>query len=464
MLRATPVKVAAVLVKDGHSAQPAGRVVVQAPGWVEADPFPVAVTALADGVVEEVLVLEGEPVNKGQVVARLIAEDAEIAFHQAQASCDEARAAAKVAEAVLEEARRNWEHPIELRRRVAAGDANVAEKRAEIDELLAEIESNEARARLAEYERVAPLLEAEHVSNIEWVNAKEDYESQAAVLKATKRRKPILEAQLTALRAEAEAAREDFRLRIADTRAVAEREASMQEARANVAMAEAKLAEAALRLDRMKVRSPVDGVAMVRLAEPGSKVMLNMDNPRSAQVLRVYDPHSLQVRVDIPLVDAAKVGVGQQAEIIVDVLPDRVSAGELTRVVHEADVQKNTLQVKVAIKVPTPELKPEMLARARFLGRGERDGSRADEHVAQETFVPEKAIIGGSTKLPDDGTAEVWLADQVEHVARRTSVVVSRASEHGWIEVIDGLQPGDRVIVDAPADLRDGARIKLIEE
>ena len=39
---------------------------VQAPGWLEADPFYVACTALADGIVESVLVLEGERVEKGR--------------------------------------------------------------------------------------------------------------------------------------------------------------------------------------------------------------------------------------------------------------------------------------------------------------------------------------------------------------------------------------------------------------
>ena len=39
---------------------------VQAPGWVEADPFPIAVTALTDGIVEEMLALEGQPGRTGR--------------------------------------------------------------------------------------------------------------------------------------------------------------------------------------------------------------------------------------------------------------------------------------------------------------------------------------------------------------------------------------------------------------
>ena len=56
-----------------------GTVVVQASGWVEPDPFPVHVAALAEGVVEELYVQESDVVEEGQVIARLVDEDARIA-------------------------------------------------------------------------------------------------------------------------------------------------------------------------------------------------------------------------------------------------------------------------------------------------------------------------------------------------------------------------------------------------
>jgi multidrug efflux pump subunit AcrA (membrane-fusion protein) len=53
------------------SAKAAGPV-VQAPGWIEPAPFPVTASALVPGIVREVLVLEGDTVDAGQVVATLI--------------------------------------------------------------------------------------------------------------------------------------------------------------------------------------------------------------------------------------------------------------------------------------------------------------------------------------------------------------------------------------------------------
>ncbi len=88
----------------------------------------------------------------------------------------------------------------------------------------------------------------------------------------------------------------------------------------------------------------------------------------------------------MPLADAAKVGVGQKAKIVVDVLPDEEFTGHLSRIVHKADIEKNTLQVKVAIDNPSPQLKPEMLARIKFMGSGPQDANS----TALRIFVPER--------------------------------------------------------------------------
>lgn len=450
------VRVVPVIARTDISQAAAGAVLVQAPGWVEADPYSTAVTALADGVVREVLVLEGETVEPGQVVARMVDEDARLALDRAEAVLRERQAESDYALAAHAEALLNWEHPIELTRRVKTAAAQVAEKRAELERWPAELQREEAHATSlrAEDERVTPLYQQGQASFIEYVRAKQAHEAQKAAVATTRGMKPILEAQLASLEAEAAAAEEEMRLRIRDTRLLEETQARVAQARAAVAIAQAQRDEAALRLERMGIKAPVGGVVMNRLAEPGSKLMLNADNPRSAQVVRLYDPSRLQVRIDIPLADAAKVGVGQPAEIVVEVLPDRVFRGQLTRVVNEADVQKNTLQVKVAIENPTRELKPEMLARARFLARA--SATAGDERI-ERFFIPRQAVreTAGGTWL--------WLADQTENVARRAPVQVGAARLDDAVEVTSGLRPGDRVIVESTRELSDGMRIRIEE-
>jgi len=83
---AVDVTVAPVVLVSGTGGA-IGRVgegghqeVVQAPGWIEADPYDVGVPALATGVLKELLVLEGQRVVAGQVIAKLVDDDAKLAL------------------------------------------------------------------------------------------------------------------------------------------------------------------------------------------------------------------------------------------------------------------------------------------------------------------------------------------------------------------------------------------------
>lgn len=459
LLSATDVEVAPVIAKSDAGARPETGIVVQAPGWVEADPFPVAASALASGVVKEVLVLEGDRVEAGQVVARLIDDEARIALAKAEALVAEAEAMLASTKAMQREAQQNWDHPIELTRTRDALIALLAERKAELARWPAEVAREVAAAvsLKADLDRIAPLYEGGRASEIEFIRAQQAYEVQKAEVDKVKLRKAILDAQVAGIEADLAAAREQLKLRIVDSRALADAEAAVDRAAAGVANARAVRDDAALTLSRMEVRSPANGVVMTRLAEPGAKLMLNMDSPQSAQAVRLYDPERLQVRVDVPLADAAKIGVGQPAQVIVDVLPDRVFAGHVSRIVHQADIQKNTLQVKVAIDNPIAELKPEMLARARFFAMPTDPDSVAAEPV-QALYVPRGAVHDGAKG------AFVWLADGVAGIARRVDVTRGQETDEGYVELREGVRVGDRVIVDAPTALSDGDRIRVFGE
>jgi RND family efflux transporter MFP subunit len=260
----------------------------------------------------------------------------------------------------------------------------------------------------------------------------------------------MLEAKAKRLEAELVAAKENLRLRIMETRA-------LEGAKAKYNEAHAMLQEAELRLNRMQVVSPMDGIVMRRLASPGAKLMLNSDMEQSAQAVRLYDPKHLQVRVDVPLADAAKVGVGQQAIAAVDVLADRTFKGKVTRIVHEADIQKNTLQVKVAIEDPAPELKPEMLARVKFLAAATTQKGGSD--ARQRVFAPQRLI-----KSEHAGHTVAWVVDQGRGVAVMKTVTLGSGKTDGWVEVAEGLQPGDRLISGDTSGLSDGQRVKVTGE
>lgn len=455
LLPAVDVRVVPAVVLTGVQAQ--ATTTVQAPGWVEADPYPVGVSALTEGIVREVLVLEGQPVEPGQVIARLVDDDARLALARAEAELAERQARLAAAQAAADAAQQHWDNPIELTRQAAAAEAAWAEKQAELARWPHELAAEQARERelAAEHERIARLHQDARSSEIEMIRAREQHRMQQARVESTLARKAILEAQAAQMQAARIAAREHLRLRIAERQALEQARAELEQARAARKRAQAAVDEARLRLERMEVRSPSAGVVMARLVEPGSKLMLATDDPRSAQVARLYDPARLQVRVDVPLASAAGVGVDQRAEIVVDVLPQRTFRGRVTRVVHEADVQRNTLQVKVAIEDPAPELKPEMLARVRLLSTAPA-GREADQ---PRLFVPESLL-----RYDASGQAQVWLIDQARRVAELRRVSVGAARVGRWVEVAEGLLPGDRLAAEGIERLRPGRRVRIVGE
>ncbi len=433
-----------------------GAVTVQAPGWVEADPFPIYVPALAAGVVEEVLVLEGEPVLAGQVVARLIDDDARLALDLTQAQLADRRAQLTTAQVNLTAAQADWDFPIELDRAVALGEAAIQQIEAERTQRVAEIAKD--KAKLAEFEdnhqRLAKLA-PDAAAQQQVVQATLQRDAQQALVEATQKQLDVLDARLVGAQANLAAAREHRRLRIGQRQALDQAQAHVTRLEAQVREAEVGVAQAELRLERMEVRSPARGIVLTRLAVPGAKLMLDMDNMLSANAIHLYDPNRLQVRVDVPLADAAQVGVGQGAEVTVDVLPDRRFAGRVTRIVQEADIQKNTLEVKVAIHDPITQLKPEMLARVKFLARLEANQTG---EMTPRVFVPERLLQDRA-----GGSATVWLIDADQRATRR-EITLGRQQQDGWIETVSGLTLGDTLIAEPTQELKQGQRVRSVGE
>lgn len=449
---AVEVSAASVIERAGESRQTPGTAVVQAAGWIEADPYLIYATALTDGVVREVKVLEGDTVKQGQVLATLVDEDARLALEQAEAEVQSRAADLLDAQARLYAAQTDWDNPVERERAVAVAEARLAEYRATLSQLEAELVAARADVeRLqSDYDRIAPLGESEVVSEADVVNARTKLEAQKANAEALKRRHEVVRAQISREEAELTAANETLRLRTEERRGLDVAKAAVARAEAALARSKASLAEVELRMERLHIKSPSDGIVVERFKEPGSKVMLGMDDKTSAVIASLYDPRKLQVRVDVPLADAAKIVVGQRAEIVADVLPDETFMGKVTRILHVADIQKNTLQVKVAIDDPSPLLRPEMLARAKFLA--ESDTRRSSQATA--IYSPTSAIQSGNIYV-------VTEFDGTHGIVQQRSVSTIGAERDGWIEVPSGLNPGD-VVIDNPTEkFRDGQRVRV---
>lgn len=405
------VRVVPVIARDRHGsmatiagAAPAGPA-VQAPGWIEPDPYAINVPAFVDGIVRDVLVLEGDTVKEGQVIAHLIDEDFKLAERSAQAI--------------------------------------VAERRADVLKAKAVIEP--MRSAIAMVQSDADVIRDE-------INRKQGLVEGGAVSAGDVSR---LEIRLRGAIARVEQSRSEL----------AATEASLAQAEAALETAKAALAESQLRLSRTEVRSMASGVVLARLVAPGTRVAVtskaNESIDMTSTLLRLYDPAHLQVRADVPLADAARIGVDTPAEITTEALPGEKFAGKVTRVLHEANIQRNTIQFKVAIENPSPQLKPEMLARVRFNpgARAARPAQTGSDDSGLDLLLPASVLVHRSADK-----AQVWLVEpgssaSVFHAALRD---VSLGDEHdGDVLIVSGVRPGDRAIAAPAPSLKSGVRIRV---
>lgn len=385
-----PVVAAATLTASTAGASaPAGEptIVAQAAGWIEPDPRPVEVSSVIDGVVSDLPVREGEAVDAGAILLRLDPRDAELGVRDAESALAQAHGRRRQAEAGL-----------------AAHQARVAVEHARLAEL------EDAARRLAD---AGPAIAGGDVR-------------QGALRVATQR------ATIAAL--------------TADRDALA---AALTTAGADVAAAEVVLERARLTLERTVVRSPIAGIVMRLPVHRGARVLAGEGG--RALLAELFEPDRLQVRVDVPLADAAKLAVGQRVQVVVEPWPDRVFAGVVARLAGAADVTRNTLQAKVRLAQPIAGMRPEMLARARFLAvPQEADDGGGGAAAGAAVYAPEAALRARS-----GDRASLWIVD-LDQRLRRRDVRLGDDRREGWVEVQDGVFPGDLIAIGNDEDWRDG--------
>ena len=430
------------------------RVMLQAAGWIEPDPFAIQVSALTSGVVREVLVRESAHVVRGEIVARLIDDDARLALANAEASLAQARASESEAQARASNAEANFEQALSVTENEAVARAELEGKSAELKNREAAVRQGEASVRVARDELALQ-------NELQSVGAGEERLVDLAGARAAEAEGAleILRANVASARAELQKAQarhsrteRDVELRLDDKLAVEASIAALARATADVSIAQVALDEAKLRLSRTEISAPADGVVLDRAVMPGSVL-----DPASGTslVCTLFDPAHLRVRADVPQADVSKLRVGGAAEIALDVRSGKPYHGEIVRFVQRADIQKVTLQVHVRIDDADEWVRPEMLAQVRFVGGTATSaaGGTNPAPALQVVEIPASVVEGGHM---------VWIIDGVDGTAQMRHVELgSQAGE--WIEVRSGLDISDKVIDSGRAGLQPGDHVRVEE-
>ena len=337
--------------------------------------------------------------------------------------------------------------------RVKAGQVVV---RLEDDEYRAQLD--QAKGNLANLE--ARLAEAEHGSRPEEIavakanldQAKANLENARVTLDRTKE----LVAQGVLSRQQlddAQAKHDDALARVASLEKTFElarigpRQETIDSLRGQVEQARGTVAYAQTQHDNTVIRAPVTGTILERAVERGEFVTNGFVGDKGAKgyVVTLADLNDLQVELDINQNDFAKLHMGETGVVTTDAYPDRKYDGEIAEMSPKADRQKATVQVKVRILHPDDYLRPEMNASVAFLS--DRKSARSGDSPRPLIAVPASAVKNDSVFLVLGGRAV------------RRAVRAGPATSQG-VQIRDGLIGGEDLIVNPPASLKEGDRVR----
>jgi HlyD family secretion protein len=224
------------------------------------------------------------------------------------------------------------------------------------------------------------------------------------------------------------------------------RQEEIDSMRGQVAQAQGQVAYAETNLNNTVIRAPVGGTILERNVEKGEFVTTGFVGDKGAKgyVVSLADLNDLEVELDISQNDFAKLHLGENGAVNTDAYPDRKYEGFIKEVAPEANRQKATVQVKVKIAKPDDYLRPEMNASVAFLAD---EKHQALTEAEPAVFVPPTAIRDNSVFLMLQGRA----------VRRR---VKSGPAGAQGVRIEEGLIGGEDLVVNPPATLKDGDRVR----
>ena len=210
-------------------------------------------------------------------------------------------------------------------------------------------------------------------------------------------------------------------------------------------------------LEDMIIRAPFTGIAISKDAQPGemiSPITAGGGFTRTG-ICTIVDMSSLEIEVDVNESFVNRVSPDQPVVANLDAYPEWDIPASVIMTIPAADRQRATVRVRIAFReLGDPRILPDMGVNVAFLEADAAPSPEAAEAVSR-LWIP-------SAALRRDGEQPVVFVARGEAVERRA---VSTGIENGAdVEVLTGVVAGERVVVEGPADLTDGARVAVDAE
>jgi len=220
-------------------------------------------------------------------------------------------------------------------------------------------------------------------------------------------------------------------------------------AQADVSAADAEIETLKVNLSHMTIVAPIAGTVLNKPPEIGE--VLGNDfgiGTVTTGNIELADFSTLMVETDVPEGRLHLVRIGSPSEIVLDAYPSRRYRGEAVEIMPKVNRAKATVGVKVQFVDEPVDVLPDMAARVSFLEK-----ALASEELAEKprTVVPADAVTERA------GSKVVFVVDN-ERIQMRL-VVLGGPFADGY-ELVQGPEPGTKIVKSPAATLEDGQRIK----
>lgn len=203
----------------------------------------------------------------------------------------------------------------------------------------------------------------------------------------------------------------------------------------DAARAQADLMRA--RLERTRLRSPINGIFDDYFADPGEFA------PPAVPIAHVVNVRFIKVSADVSEQFAADLHLGSLTKIIPDAYPSDTLEGRLNYVGSSVSASNRTITVEIDIPNPGLRLKPEMITRVQIVRSQVRNAILVNEDIIQQVDRNKMVVF-----VENNGVAE----QRIVRVGGRQGDLV---------EVVEGLKPGDRLIITGFRKLVNGQAVVI---
>jgi RND family efflux transporter MFP subunit len=228
--------------------------------------------------------------------------------------------------------------------------------------------------------------------------------------------------------------------------------AQVETQRKQIQLTQAAVQSAQVQLDYCTVHAPFSGVVIAKSAQVGEII-----SPFSAGggftrtgVGTIVDMDSLEIEVDVNEAYINRVVAGHPVDAVLNAYPDWKIPAHVIAIIPTADRSKATVKVRIALDTKDTRIVPDMGVRVSFL--------EENKPAAQAQQAPRGVLVPASALHKDAGKDIVFILKD-QKAQRRAVTVGGNVGESR--QVLGGVSAGENVIVDAPAELKDGTDVAL---